>query len=879
MLATARGLHRLGTLFVVAAAGLLAARPTAAANNPASLLWPRPREVRMVADSHLRLPIRVVAPAALAAPAALLRRELTSAFGPARPGGKGTVVRLKLAPGALPRAEEYTVEPSAHEVLLRAHDAQGAFWAVHTLVTLLGQARPTPGGYAVALPALRDWPDTQFRALMFQGAWVPSLADYKRTLELMARLHITYFALEFGPQVVLDFDPTMAQGGRFSKAEARAVIDYGRSLGLKPIAYLNLLGHLDRAYQKDPFTQHGGIDIRRDETYDKFVYPILSEMLDVYGPVEYFHCGMDEAWELFTWLSSQGEDVTGLIARHIARVDSFLKARGVKMVIWHDMLIAPSLADQIGAPAGPANGGPPQNTAAALGRLPKDVILDYWYYDPLPAYPALDYLQSQGFTVWASPWETPFSFVRYAQARKAPTFGTMWSDPPECFGSAQSSPVLALYAQAAWQASAAGPEVQPESALRPAAQQATNGVLWRRPTLTMPGKEALVLRPDGPRPASARDARYYGVPLATTQPITIAPLPEGSKPLAAAEAARVLLPGGVEVVLDGVNVDRGRRQMILYARPRERTGANRYGCEALVGPDGKVLQVYGEGSADHAIPADGFVLSAHGSSEGGKSGQLSALRPGDQVAVLDAAGNWIGGAEPIALSAELPGASTVRIGGADRPREATQVILYHPGYGDGQTPAGGPGVEVVVRRGRVAGVSTGTRRNAIPADGYVLSTAEGEGNPQAAALAGLHPGDTIRLLVEKGGKREYLDEVLAARSQRFPVRRRCAVLYLAVGSDRRSSPGTPLGEWQVKYGDGTVETIPVRSGREALAPEGLPVSLTDPVWLVDAPGSRFLVREWPNPHPGKTVTELVFVPAQTVLEVGARVLAVTAAVE
>ena len=75
---------------------------------------------------------------------------------------------------------------------------------------------------------------------------------------------------------MLDFDPSIATGGRFTKAQAREIIDYGRSLGLKPIGYLNLLGHLDRAYQKAPYTQHGGIDIRSDEAYEKFVYPILD---------------------------------------------------------------------------------------------------------------------------------------------------------------------------------------------------------------------------------------------------------------------------------------------------------------------------------------------------------------------------------------------------------------------------------------------------------------------------------------------------------------------------------------------------------------------------------------------------------------------------
>ena len=883
MVIAAGRLHRSGLLIAAAGVCLLAALPAAAADDPVSLLWPQPREVRRADDSRIRLPIRIIAPAELATQAALLQSEVDSIFGPAAKGGEGgTVVRLALAPEALTRPEEYAVEPYVGGVSLWAHDPQGAFWAVHTLATLLGQARPTADGYAVAIPAIRDWPETQFRALMFQGAWVPTLDDYRRTLELMARMHITYFALEFGPQVVLDFDPSIAEGGRFSKADARAAIEYGRSLGLKPIAYLNMLGHLDRAYKKEPYTQHGGIDIRSDETYEKFVYPILQEMLDVYGPVEYFHCGMDEAWELFTWLSEQGDDVTSLIARHIERVDDFLKARGVKLVIWHDMLIARSLSEEIGGPAGPANGGPPQNTAAALGRIPKDVILDYWFYDPLPAYPALDYLRSQGFTVWASPWQTPFSLVRYAQARQAPTMGTLWFDPPGCFASPAFSPVAAFYAQATWNAAAAGPGVRPEPELAEAARRATSGVLWRRRSVSFPSDTALLLSPTGPtrQPVRAAPRQFSGVPLASEQPVLLEPLPDVSRPLAsAAGAASVRLPGGVKLALDGVNTERGEDELILYAAPQDRTGTNIYGCEVTVAANGAVLEVSGQGSGDHTVPSDGFVLSAHLGRDGAKGNQLLALRPGDRVAVLDAQGQWIGGSEPALLLAELPGSRALRVDGEDTVREADQLVLYRPGYGDGHTQTNEHGVEVIVREGKVKAVRDGVGDSPIPPDGYVLSAHRGAEGVPAAALEALHPGDAVRLLLEKGGSREDLDQALAERGKRFPVGARCAAFYLAMSSNRRSSPGRPLGEWLVRYADGAVERITCRYGREVLPAqgEGLPERLDDPVWLIDQGPLRCLVREWTNPRPEQVVSDLLFVPAPALLETGARIVAVTAA--
>ncbi len=647
------------------------------------------------------------------------------------------------------------------------------------------------------------------------------------------------------------------------------------------MGYLNLLGHVDRGYQKVPYTQHGGLDIRNDETYDKFIYPVLFEMLDVYGPVEYFHCGMDEAWELFTWLSAESYDVTTLLARHIERVDSFLKARGVKMVIWHDMLISPDLEKELGAPAGPANGGPPQNTAAALAKIPKDVILDYWFYDPLPAYPGLDYLRSQGFTVWASPWQTPFSFVRFASARQAPTLGTIWADPPGCFATPTFSPVSALYAQATWNASVASSAVRPEPELTGAAQHAVNGVLWRRNSLAFPSDTALLLSPTGPTRqwVSAARQQSFGVPLDTAHPVVLPPLPENSKPLtSAAGAARVRLPGGPTLALDGVNTERGEGQLILYAAPQERTGTNSYGCEVMVAANGVVLEVSNEGAGDHAIPPGGFVLSAHPGGDGYKAERLLSLHPGDRVTVLDAQGQWLGGSEPMLLLVELPDGRAFRIEGEDTDRGADQLVLYHPGYGDGHTQTNQYGVEVTVRGGKVAEVQTGVGNAAIPPDGYVLSVHQGA-QEAAAALQALHPGDTIHFLLERGGKRQDLDRALAQRATRLPVGAQIVALYLAMTSDHMSSAGTPLGEWQVRYEDGTMEPIPVRYGREVLSADvaSLPVRLDDPCWLVESHGGRYLVREWGNPYPERKVRELLFVPAPALLESGARIVAVTAA--
>ncbi|MCC6441819.1 MAG: hypothetical protein IT210_00010 [Armatimonadetes bacterium] len=619
-------------------------------------IWPQPRELARKTEAILKLPVRIEAAAGLEGPARLLRREMARLFGVSavRPGG-GTRIALKLVPQSLPRPEEYILETTGSRIDLRAHDGQGAYWAVHSLIQWLGsgEVRRLPQGFAVPGVRMRDWPEPGFRGFMTQGPWSGTVEELKRNLDLQARMKIRYFALEFGPRVIFDFDPSIARGMKLTKARAKSVIDYGRSLGLEPVGYLNMLGHLERAYEKPPYTGHGGIMIQNLESYDKFVFPVLSEMLEIYGPVRYFHCGMDEAWDLFTWFSEQGMSGSSLLARHLRLVRDFFRARGIRMVIWHDMFVAPELEKELGAQVGPANGGPPRNTASALDDVPGDIVLDYWFYDPLEKYPALDYLKRKGFEMWASPWQTPFSLVRYARERNVPSFGTLWAGPPDVFYSHAFNPVTAFYAQAAWNPSAAPDSVHPEPRIAPAAKEATAAELWGRRTLAFPSSHALLLRPGRPgnitrlawpKQVSAAREQYSGVPFDFTSPALFPPLPGRSKPLErGSEASYVALPGGEKLPLDGFNTGRGEDQLILYAAPQSATGTNIYGTEVSVSAGGKVLEVSDYGGGDMPVPSGGFVLSAHSGPDGARARRLLGLRPGERVAVFDKEGNWLGG--------------------------------------------------------------------------------------------------------------------------------------------------------------------------------------------------------------------------------------------
>jgi len=864
-------------------------------------IFPPPRQISISPQKHLlQLPFRISAPPRLKRPAALLSNELKELFGDKAISEKGkTLFSLNLDPLNLQREEEYAIEISSKGIKLTSHDEQGAFWAVHSLLQILFSdfLKLTPKGWLIQGMKIKDYPENNFRAFLV-GGWVSNIEELKTLIKLLASFKVRYVAVAFAPQVVLDFDPSIARGGRFStllsKKEAKMVIDYARSLGLEPIGYVNMLGHLEgTVYRKSPYTDHGGIMIQNEDVYDKFVFPILEEMLEIYGPIKWFHCGMDEASPLCSWLSSQGYDSAQLLARHISKIHDFLKQRGIRMIIWHDMLFSPDLEKEIGAPIGPANGGPPHNTYKALDFIPKDVILNYWFYEPLDSYPALDWLQKKGFEVWASPWQTPFSLVRYARERKAPTLGTIWADPDHCFTLHSLVPVPALYAWATWNPQTAPEGRIPEKDVSLKAIYVTEKLYWSRKKLTHPSK-ALLIRPAENRfvflslPKDINDApeQRYGIPFDFSASLPIPPVKGKRKLLENPELASfVLLPKGFKLKIDGVNRGRGEDELILYTAPLTSTGTNIWGVEVAVSSEGEVTHISDCGAGDMVIPPQGFVLSAHLGPRSYKANALRTLWRGNKVAILDEEGNLIGGFTRETISAELPDGTRLPIDGINRERGEDELVLYTPEYNkEMRTKTNQWGIEAVVVDCKVVEVRDLVGDAQIPPNGFVLSAHYGPSSSKARALAELKVGDSLRVILPSDEGDVQYEEAIKKGSWEIEINKKCSSLFLVTATELSGRLGEPLGKFVVEYVDGTEEVIPIRYGKETL-PIGMQ-GFEHPypektVWLMQREGEvqRFLVREWENSKPNVAISRLRFVPTLRGIELGIGIAGITAGLD
>ncbi|MCS7225092.1 MAG: beta-N-acetylhexosaminidase, partial [Armatimonadetes bacterium] len=841
------------------------ARPTGSEETP--LIWPIPKQMEQKGLCSLPEPFYIQADNAFQGAKSLLEEEMKAAFGfdSVQKRGK-TLIYLSVDKKNFPEEDSYHLSIEPAQVVIRAGSPQGAFWGVQSFLQVLKSSKVQRHNEGWLVPQVRvtERDITAFRSFMIQGAWAPHRNAFKDFLRLLAFFKVRYFALEFGPQVVLSFDPSIARGERWSIDEARDVINYGRKLGLEPIGYLNLLAHLERAYEKKEFCEGGGIRIYDPAVYDRFIFPILEEMLKVYGEIKWFHCGMDEANELFHHLQGKGFDGAVLLANHIQRIRDFLskKQKGIRLVIWHDMLFSPDLSGILGGVVGPANGGPPYNTWRALDMIPKDVIINYWFYDPQDRYPAIDWLKKKGFEVWASPWQLPFSLVRYAMERKVPTMGTLWADPPMCFATPSFAPVPALYAQAVWNPVVAVQTKEPESSLRDLAIKKTVELLWSRPTLTFSARQAILFHPASQKsriltyPSDWEKApeQFSGVPFDFSDPLLKEPV--DGEFVAVTDYSQVALvqsEDGRSVRPDGVNRMRGGDELIIYSGPLKTTGTNIYGAEAAVSPEGVVLEVAGYGHGNMPIPAGGFVLSAHAGPQGDKYEFVSRLKKGDRLALYDASGRWLGGWGLTRLAVQLPDRTQLPIDGWDQDRGEDALILYQAGYGEGFTRTNQWGVEVVVRNDTVVEVQDGRGNAAIPDDGFVLSAHYGFPGEKAKRLSALRIGDRVALILIKGRKQFPLEELVKTRSWQAVLNSPVTTLFIAISSERRAAIGQSFGTLIVEYADKTTVKVPLRFGYEVGTEEEgvLPLPKRPEVWCLYRTGSSspVLILEWQNPKP------------------------------
>ena len=184
----------------------------------------------------------------------------------------------------------------------------------------------------------------------------------------------------------------VADGQFITQAETRDLVTYCRSFGIEVVPEIQSLGHVqfmtiaypeiaelaEDAPRYDPNAVDAREeDIRPSEFYAhnycpsneksyELLFDLMDEIIEVIQPREYVHMGHDEVYGIGICPKCRQKDPADLFAGDINRIHAYLASKGLKMMIWADM-IQPVTK---------------YKTPAAIDKIPKDILmLDFiWYF-------------------------------------------------------------------------------------------------------------------------------------------------------------------------------------------------------------------------------------------------------------------------------------------------------------------------------------------------------------------------------------------------------------------------------------------------------------------------------------------------------------------
>jgi hypothetical protein len=312
--------------------------------------------------------------------------------------------------------EGYSLSVATNGILLQAGTAQGAFYGLQTL----GQLMETDGKkFTCPVVEIADWPSLRFRGVH----WFPSASGVTMDQRLIERV---FSAFKFNACVVQceaarwDSHPEVAMTNSISKDDLRKLVTDCRQRFIDPIPLVDIPGHADWMFRhgrnanliEDPEKPYACC-VRNPKTI-QFIQDVMLECLDVFH-TQTFHIGYDEITLRGRFPNPDcpfchDANATALMDESANQLAGWLAARGIRTMMWGDMLLGPDEA---------ADATSARDFAEARKRragLSKKIMIADWHYVWNADRRSLDALQNDGFHTIASTWMEPVNIFRFSQA-------------------------------------------------------------------------------------------------------------------------------------------------------------------------------------------------------------------------------------------------------------------------------------------------------------------------------------------------------------------------------------------------------------------------------------------------------------------------------
>lgn len=351
-----------------------------------------------------------------------------------------------------------TTEEGQVRILARSHRG-----LVNGLATLCQMLAPGKEGTLVCRQGrILDWPDLEYRGWhCLSPATEDEVPVTLQFIDAMAALKFNWLSLQFDGRFAYERHPELSDWNATSKESHRKIAARLDLYDIQIIPMTQLLSHF-RGFLRKPELRRFA-EIQKPEKETRFTYwnycprhpeihdlvfDMIDEHLECYPKAQWYHVGMDEATFEPIGVCSRCRGTSGgdLFAEEVQRLhDYVVGVKGLRMAMWCDQLEAHR------------NGGTkPFNTAEALPRIPRDVVIFDWHYQETPENPTVKFFMDEGFQVIACGWYYPENVVPLAEEacrQKALGYGgTSWVLMHEIRPSPHLMTSVVLGAERSWNA-------------------------------------------------------------------------------------------------------------------------------------------------------------------------------------------------------------------------------------------------------------------------------------------------------------------------------------------------------------------------------------------------------------------------------------------
>ena len=348
------------------------------------------------------------------------------------------------APALRDGPEAYAIAADPSGVRIAARTIAGVRWAAYTIrqIVIVRRGTMKTAGYLLPTLTVSDAPHLAFRGLHL--CWLPEIRpqQIERAIRLAAMFKFNHVVLEPWAVFRSEKHPWISwPDAKMTKAEVRRLVAIGKDLGVTLVPQFASLGHapgtragslkhpvLDLSPEYEPLYEPGGWNWCISNPHvPKLQQELMDELLEACGNPPYFHAGCDEAQPPSCSVCC-ATPYHEAVAAHLKRMHDHLKSRGVRMMMWHDMMLSAGDSRFKGFYC---NGGP--DADRILQTLPRDILICDWYYggcwgcqETYDSYPTLDYFQRLGFDVVTCPWyNRPAAIAQSKWVRDHGQFGVL----------------------------------------------------------------------------------------------------------------------------------------------------------------------------------------------------------------------------------------------------------------------------------------------------------------------------------------------------------------------------------------------------------------------------------------------------------------------